>query len=82
MRGAIRTITRAAGAHPGINFFLFEHPATSHSVARHSTLVNPFIDGLICDTEILAYFINSQPTVFHRVFLVAPKGWKLGNNAI
>jgi hypothetical protein len=73
LRRFIRAISRTIGTNPGINFFLFEHPASPDAASWHSMLFNPLIDGFVCDAAILAYFLNSQPTVFHCEFLVAQK---------
>jgi len=42
--------------YPFINFFYFKFPELSHSMSRQSFVLNPTVNGIHYDTEVLGNF--------------------------
>jgi len=56
----VRRLRRAAGLDPGINLIFLELPKTTHAMGGHGMLVNPAVNGITADTEVLAYLVYRQ----------------------
>ena len=51
---------------PDIYFIAFEFPEFSHAMARHFTILDPFINRFPRHTEIFGYFFHREPAFFHH----------------
>ncbi len=49
--------TGATSLDPGIDLILFELPKTTHAMGGHRMLVDPAVNGVTADTEVLAYLV-------------------------
>jgi hypothetical protein len=50
-------VRRAASLYPSIDLFFFELPKTAHAMGGHRMLVDPAVNGVTADTEVLAYLV-------------------------
>jgi hypothetical protein len=46
-----------ASLHPLVNLVFLELPKTAHAMGGHRMLVDPAVNGVTADTEVLAYLV-------------------------
>jgi len=60
--------------HPFVDFICPELPKPTELMCRHVPAINPLVDGVTLNAEILSDLVHREPTAFHRCFsLVKPK---------
>ena len=64
----------ATGLHPFVHLILLELPEAAHAMCGHFMFINPLVHGVIADPEVLAYFADRQPTIFHLGHYTIPHG--------
>jgi len=45
---------RAADLHPLVDFVFLEFPKTTYTMSEHTMFINPLINGVDADSEVLA----------------------------
>ena len=65
------------GLHPFVHLILLELPEAAHAMCGHFMFINPLVHGVIADPEVLAYFADRQPTIFHLGHCTVPL-WAIG----
>jgi len=67
LRAKSFTFICTTGTYPSIDFGQFELPEFADFVSRQSFAINPPIDGVSGDAQVLANFLDGVPSLIHEI---------------